>query len=968
MGVNAGGTGEVHDESALVRKLFLSTKDSEILAAALQSILESLSNLPTDVKNKETGQLWNLSAALLQQVASGASFIPVDGQVAVDSTALLQQMDYRSELLIKEKDFRALEQDLRAQVKKANTELSDARQELSFLKERGGGGSGGNVMSTPVTRPKDRLFESGTLGSSGSLPQLTDEEKKAKHRLQEEELFRLKQKVGESGSLEQVASENETARHRADKELRELREENARLAAQLVNIKASAEADGRRLVRTATQMAISAPAPPDAPVGEFGPPPPAPPPPPGGGPPPPPPPPGGGPPPPPPPPGGGPPPPPPPPGGGPPPPPPPPGMGGPPPPPPPGGGPPGPPPPPGMPGVRSVAAPAVKAWEAPLPKPEVKMRIVNWTKMPNNKAQNTVFNSLKDEIGGVALDFQELQDMFRAPDESAAKSVAAAAPTGPVLVSLIGPKRTQSVNIFLKSCRLTAEQIIVALERFDESICTTELLEKLLENIPTAEEMTSIDAYEEGGGAEDHLAEPERFFRKISTVKGLKLKLQAYITLRKFPLQSEGLQPQIDAVSGAVTQVRDSAKFKSIMRFVLAIGNYINGSSNRGNAMGFKLDSLNKLRDTKTTDNKSNLLNYLVQTLEKKDPAALTVGEELKDVAAGSRVSFPALFEELAALTKAVANIDAAIQSVPPEPHDKFSSIITADVASKLRGHLTRMAEQAREAEKEYKLLASAYGEDPATMPSSDFLKILETFVASMLTARKEIAAEKLKQDKKEALIKQQQQKNAGLSKQQAEQQAEVMLKQEDAQAKAGVKGVPAAQGLVVDELLQGLSSGILLRSRTETRREERIRRTPNVSRKEEPAAVPWANQLKKSAPVAAARSTSQSAVAAAVASPPPQQQPEVQEFAAELGDEEVNAPPIPALPPAMPSLPPVAASAPTSAAKPVPAARTTSTNAGLTAEEVRRRLALSSTPPKSPAGAKDDDSSGGLSDSEDSL
>ncbi len=934
----------MHDESALVRKLFANTKDSEILSAALQSILESLSNLPVDTHDKTTGQMWNVAAALLQQVTSGASFIPVDGQTAIDTTALMNQMDYRSELMIKEKDFRALEQDLRGQLKKVATELSDAKQELSFLKERGGGGSGSNVMSTPVTRPKDRLFESGS--SSGSITQLTDEEKKAKHRLQEEEVFRLKQKLGETGSLEQLSSENESAKQRAEKEVRELRDENQRLAAQLVTLKANLESEQRRLTRTATLNAI--PLPPDA----------------AGGPPPPPPPPGGefsGPPPPPPPGGdfGGPPPPPPLPGGGPPPPPPPPGGGPPPPPPPPGGGPPGPPPPPGFGGPKAAAAPVVKAWESPLPKPEVKMRIVNWTKMANNKAQATVFNSLKDEISSVNLDFQELQDMFRAPDESAAKSVAAAAPTGPVLVSLIGPKRTQSVNIFLKSCRMSAEQIIVALERFDESVCTTEFLEKLLENIPTAEEMTSIDAYEEGGGAEDHLAEPERYFRKISTVKGLKLKVQAYITYRKFPVQSEGLEPQIAAIANAIAQVRDSAKFKSIMRFVLAIGNYINGSSNRGNAMGFKLDSLNKLRDTKTTDNKSNLLNYLVLTLEKKDPSALTVGEELKDVAAGARVSFPALMEELAALTKSVANIEAAIQNVHPEAHDKFTSIVTADVATRLKAQLNKMADQAREAEKEYKALAAAYGEDPASTPSSDFLKIIETFVTSLHAARKEIAAEKVKQDKKDLLIKQQQAKTVGLSKQQAEAQADVMLKQEDAQAKAGVKGVPAAQGLVVDELLQGLSSGMLLRNRTETRREERIRRTPNISRKEEPAPVPWANQLKKTgAPAAAARSP---ATAIPAASSPATAPVEVAEFTAELGEEEVRseAPPIP-------ELPPIAAAA--AAPKPVAAPRTTSAQL-LTSEDARRKLALGAASPArgSPQPAKDEEDSD-VSDSDDSL
>ncbi len=746
------------------------------------------------------------------------------------------------------------------------------------------------------------------------------------------------------------------------------------------------DAAERRALRSSTQ---SAPPPPsvDQPAGEFaGPPPPPPPPgggapppppPPGsdfGGPPPPPPPPGGGPPPPPPPPGGGPPPPPPPPGGGPPPPPPPPGMGGkdeklffvlvfykkkkkkkqnktkgPPPPP---GGPPGPPPPPGA-GPKLATAPPVKAWEAPLPKPEVKMRIVNWAKLPNNKAQATVFNTLKDEIGNVNLDFSEMQELFRVPDETA-KVAAAATPAGPTLVSLIGPKRTQSVNIFLKSCRLTAEQIIVALERFDQSICTVEFLEKLLENIPTPEEMTSIDAYEEGGGAEDQLAEPERYFRKISTVKGLKLKVQAYVTLLKFPSMCDAVEPQIDAVSNAVAEVRDSVKFKSIVRFVLAIGNYINGSSNRGNAMGFKLDSLNKLRDTKTTDNRSNLLNYLVMTLEKKEPSTLTVGEELKDVSAGVRVSFPSLMEDLAGLTKSVANIDAAVQSVPPEPGDKFSSIVTAEVAQKYRARLNQMADKAREAEKEYKALAASYGEDPATMPSSDFLKIVEVFVASLHAARKEIAAEKLKQEKKENLMKQQQAKNATLSAKQAEAQAETLMKQDDLQAKIGVKA-PPGQGMVVDELLQGLSSGILLRSRTETRREERIKRTPNMARKEDQA-PPWAGQLKKTTgpPAKAANAPPQIPSLPVVAAMP-------EMLTSEVGEEEVSSapPPIPELPPALPSLPMSASGGVT---KPVPAQRTGS--GVLTAQEARRQLALD--PKKDSKNASGNgDSSDGLSDSD---
>ena len=46
----------------------------------------------------------------------------------------------------------------------------------------------------------------------------------------------------------------------------------------------------------------------------------------------------------------------------------------------------------------------------------------------------------------------------------------------------------------------------------------------------------------------------------------------------------------------------------------MAIGNRMNaGSVNRGGANGFKLDLLGKLRDVRSNDRESNLLQFLVQ-------------------------------------------------------------------------------------------------------------------------------------------------------------------------------------------------------------------------------------------------------------------------------------------------------------------------------------------------------------------
>lgn len=61
---------------------------------------------------------------------------------------------------------------------------------------------------------------------------------------------------------------------------------------------------------------------------------------------------------------------------------------------------------------------------------------------------------------------------------------------------------------------------------------------------------------------------------------------------------------------------------KSIMATVLAIGNYMNGGNmSRGQADGFAIDILPRLRDVKSTDSSVTLLHFLVRTvLRRHDP------------------------------------------------------------------------------------------------------------------------------------------------------------------------------------------------------------------------------------------------------------------------------------------------------------------------------------------------------------
>jgi hypothetical protein len=75
-----------------------------------------------------------------------------------------------------------------------------------------------------------------------------------------------------------------------------------------------------------------------------------------------------------------------------------------------------------------------------------------------------------------------------------------------------------------------------------------------------------------------------------------------------------------------------------VIEIVLAMGNYLNGTGAKGGAHGFKLEFLTKLADTKTADNKSTLLHYLVSYIEKRNKDLLGFPQDLSNVEIGAKV------------------------------------------------------------------------------------------------------------------------------------------------------------------------------------------------------------------------------------------------------------------------------------------------------------------------------------------
>ncbi|XP_067471456.1 formin-like isoform X1 [Thunnus thynnus] len=345
------------------------------------------------------------------------------------------------------------------------------------------------------------------------------------------------------------------------------------------------------------------PPPPPPPPGLSGPPPPPPPPPPlpgimGAPPPPPPPPPLPG-------------------GGMPPPPPPPPppglpGVGPPPPPPPPGCGPP---PPPSMKGF-GFGQKVEKAPRKSVIEPAHPMKPLYWTRIQIQDNNNsTLWGSLKEPD---IVNTKEFEDLFSKatlqPKKKPLSDTYEKKAKTKKIIKLLDGKRSQAVGILISSLHLEMKDIQQAVLTVDNSVVDLETIEALYENRATADEMDKIKRHYENSKEDEVklLDKPEQFLYELSQIPDFAGRAHCIIFQSVFLDTISSIRRKVDIISNVCKALLECDSLRDVMGLVLAFGNYMNGGNRtRGQADGFGLEILPKLKDVKSRDNRINLLDYV---------------------------------------------------------------------------------------------------------------------------------------------------------------------------------------------------------------------------------------------------------------------------------------------------------------------------------------------------------------------
>lgn len=155
-----------------------------------------------------------------------------------------------------------------------------------------------------------------------------------------------------------------------------------------------------------------------------------------------------------------------------------------------------------------------------------------------------------------------------------------------------------------------------------------ENVEILQRMVPTEQESKAYREYLAEKKNINLLTEEDKFLLNLTKVERISAKLSIMSYMGNFFDNLHLITPQIHAIISGASSVKSSLKFRSVLEIILAFGNYLN-SSKRGPAYGFKLQSLDTLMDTKSTDKRISLLHYIVSTIRRNFPDLLNFESEL---------------------------------------------------------------------------------------------------------------------------------------------------------------------------------------------------------------------------------------------------------------------------------------------------------------------------------------------------
>ncbi|KAM8937884.1 disheveled-associated activator of morphogenesis 2 isoform 1-T1 [Lycaon pictus] len=461
----------------------------------------------------------------------------------------------------------------------------------------------------------------------------------------------------------------------------------------------------------------------------------------------------------------------------------------------------GPPTPPGAPPCFSMGLPLppdpCPSSDIPLrkkcvPQPSHPLKSFNWVKLNEERVPGTVWNEIDDRQVFRILDLEDFEKMFSAyqrhQKELGSTEDIYLASRKVKELSVIDGRRAQNCIILLSKLKLSNEEIRQAILKMDEQEdLAKDMLEQLLKFIP---EKSDIDLLEEHKHEIERMARADRFLYEMSrsgqqaqrrgwecTGKGragasswgwtglphdvacpvhridhYQQRLQALFFKKKFQERLAEAKPKVEAILLASRELIRSKRLTQMLEVVLAIGNFMN-KGQRGGAYGFRVASLNKIADTKSSiDRNISLLHYLIMILEKHFPDILNMPSELQHLPEAAKVNLAELEKEVGNLRRGLRAVEVELEYQKRqvrEPNDKFVPVMS-DFITVSSFSFSELEDQLNEAREKFSKALMHFGEQDSKMQPDEFFGIFDTFLQAFSEARQDLEAMRRRKEEEE--------------------------------------------------------------------------------------------------------------------------------------------------------------------------------------------------------------------------
>uniref|UniRef100_A0A8B9G577 Dishevelled associated activator of morphogenesis 1 n=1 Tax=Amazona collaria TaxID=241587 RepID=A0A8B9G577_9PSIT len=376
---------------------------------------------------------------------------------------------------------------------------------------------------------------------------------------------------------------------------------------------------------------------------------------------------------------------------------------------------------------------------------QVKQQVADLTvqlhEMSRNKLAGTVWTDIDDARVFKILDLEDLERTFSAYQRQQKEDTIDDTLSSRHKVkelSVIDGRRAQNCNILLSRLKLSNEEIKRAILTMDEQEdLPKDMLEQLLKFVP---EKGDVDLLEEHKHELDRMAKADRFLFEMSRINHYQQRLQSLYFKKKFAERVAEVKPKVEAIRAGSKAVLQSSSLQQLLEVVLAFGNYMN-KGQRGNAFGFKISSLNKIADTKSSIDKNiTLLHYLITIVEKKYPKVLRLHEELRDIPQAAKVNMTELEKEINTLRSGLRAVETELdfqKSQVQQTGDKFVSVVSQFITL-ASFSFSDVEDLLTEAKELFSKAVKHFGEDTDKMQPDEFFGIFDQFLQAVTEAKQE--------------------------------------------------------------------------------------------------------------------------------------------------------------------------------------------------------------------------------------